>query len=170
MINSVFPEMIMFEGIPWRLAYDPNCPDTVLPSINEKDVKSVTIDAVQFPGRTTPIYLILVNILIPSAIDSTGKIIGARRLIGFRTRDAQPEPNYKVQPNELVYYVAAQTDGSVAQQFFNAVTGIGQRPQVTEAEQPDTSWCRQFSPVQPPAQPAPPQQTIPVIQQGDSQQ
>lgn len=141
--KSIFPETINFDGADWRLVYDPNCVDTVLPSINERDVQSITIDAVRFPGRADPVWLTMAVILIPSAMDSMGKIIGARRLLGFRTHDRQPPPGYKVRPNELVYYAAAQSDGSAAQRFFNAVTGQD-RMQPAEAEQPDSSWQKQF--------------------------
>lgn len=147
-INSNFPETIMYDGMQWRLVYDPNCTDTVMPSINERDVQSVTMDTVQFPGRPAPIWLIMVNITIPESSDGFGKKISARRMIGFRTRDQQPLPSYKVRPNELVYYAASQADGSAAQRFFNAVTVLAHVP-ASEPEQPDTSWTQMFAQPQP---------------------
>lgn len=146
-VNSNFPETIMFDGMQWRLVYDPNCTDTVMPSVNERDVQGVTMDAVRFPGRQNSVWLIMVNITIPASSDGFGKPIGARRMIGFRTSDYQPLPSYKVRPNELVYYAASQADGSVAQRFFNAVTILSQVTQ-SESDKPDTSWTKQFAPVQ----------------------
>lgn len=143
-VNSVFPETIMFDGLSWRLVYDPSCPDTVMPSINERDVQNVTMDTVNYPGRPNPVWIIMVNILIPASTDGFGKPIGARRMIGFRTKDQQPLPSYRVRPNELVYYAASQADGSVAQRFFNAVTILARMPQ-EETGQPDTSWIKEFA-------------------------
>lgn len=151
-VNSVFPETIHFDGTDWRLAYDPSCTDTVMPSINERDVQGVMVDAVTYPGRPNPMWIIMVNIQIPASSDGFGKPIGARRMIGFRIKDQQPLPSYRIRPNELVYYVAAQADGSVAQRFFNAVT-ILSRMDKGESEKPDTSWIKQFSPTQTIAQP-----------------
>lgn len=147
-INSNFPETIMFDGAQWRLVYDPNCADTVMPSINERDVQSVTMDTVRFPGRPNPLWLIMVNIIIAATTDGFGKTIGARRMIGFRTSDYQPAPSYKVRPNELVYYAASQADGSVAQRFFNAVTVLSQVEKQETSDKPDTSWTKHFAPVE----------------------
>lgn len=170
-VNSVFPETINFDGTSWRLVYDPSCTDTVMPSINERDVQGILVDAVTYPGRQNPMWLIMVNIVIPASTDGFGKPIGARRMIGFRIKDQQPLPSYRIKPNELVYYAAAQTDGSVAQRFFNSVT-ILSRMASEESDKPDTSWIKQFSPVQPPAQQSaqqavqqmPATQSIPVQQ------
>lgn len=142
--NSIFPDTIMYDGVQWRLVYNPDCPDTVMPSINERDVQSVTMDTVSYPGRANPIWLIMVSIVIPASVDGFGKSIGARRMIGFRTMDRQPLPSYRVRPNELVYYAASQADGSAAQRFFNAVTVLS-RVTAEEAEKPDTSWIRQLA-------------------------
>lgn len=151
-INSVFPETIMYDGMSWRLVYDPSCPDTVMPNINERDVQNVSIDTVSYPGRPNPIWLIMVSILIPASMDGFGKPISARRMIGFRTKDQQPLPSYRIQPNELVYYAASQADGSVAQRFFNAVTVLSRMP-AEESGQPDTSWINQFAAERTPALP-----------------
>lgn len=142
-ISSVFPETIMFDGAQWRLVYDPSCVDTVMPNINGASV-NLTMDTVRYPGRATPVWLVVARILIPSAMDGYGKIIGSRRMIGFRTFDQQPVPGYKPQPNELVYYAAAQSDGSSAQQFFNAIANV-QTVASESAEKPDTSWINQFA-------------------------
>lgn len=141
---SVFPDTIEFDGSVWHLVYDPNCEATVMPSINEKDVQRITCDTVKFPGREMPIWLVVVNIAIPSQMDSMGKLIGARRMLGFRTFSQQPPTTYRVQPNELVYYVAEQSDGSAAQRFFNAVTRVN-TSQPPAGSKPDTSWCKQFA-------------------------
>lgn len=168
-INSVFPETINFDGASWRLVYDPSCTDTVMPSINERDVQGVLVDAVTYPGRQNPMWIIMVNIQIPASTDGFGKPIGARRMIGFRIKDQQPLPSYRIKPNELVYYAAAQADGSVAQRFFNSVT-ILSRMTAEESDKPDTSWIKQFSPgqslaqsaQQPVQQPAPEQQVTQI--------
>lgn len=165
-VNSVFPETINFDGTSWRLVYDPSCTDTVMPSINERDVQGVLVDAVTYPGRPNPMWIIMVNILIPASTDGFGKPIGARRMVGFRIKDQQPLPSYRVRPNELVYYAAAQADGSVAQRFFNAVT-ILSRMDGGDSEKPDTSWIKQFSPVQPPVQQASEPQSTSAQQSGD---
>lgn len=141
--SSAFPDTIEFDGSTWHMVYDPNCEATVMPSINEKDVQRITCDAVKFPGREAPIWLMIINIVIPSRMDGAGKLIGARRMVGFRTFDRQPSPAYRVQPNELVYYVAEQTDGSAAQRFFNAIARVSAEPVAAQAK-PDTSWCKQF--------------------------
>lgn len=155
--KSVFPPTIKFDGVTWHLVYDPSCEATVMPSINEQDVKNVTCDAVRFPGRDGVIWLMLMAIAVPSRRDSSGNIIGARRLLGFRTFDHQPSTAYRIQPNEFVYYVAEQSDGSAAQQFFNAVVGIGD-PAVSTPNKPDTSWCQQFVREDPEILPAPVEQ------------
>lgn len=142
--KSVFPSSIQFDGTTWHLVYDPSCEATVMPGINEQDVKNVTCDAVRFPGRDVPIWLMLMAIAVPSRRDSNGNIIGARRLLGFRTFDHQPPSTYRIQPNEFVYYIAEQSDGSAAQQFFNAVTGTTEKASAA-APKPDTSWCQQFA-------------------------
>lgn len=153
---SPFPDAIMYDGVQWRKVYDPSCPDTVMPSINERDVQSVSMDAVNYPGRQTPIWIIMVNIIIPPSTDGFGQPISARRMIGFRTKESQPPPSYRVRPNELVYYAAAQADGSAAQRFFNAVTVLSRMP-AAESEKPDISWIREFEPESQPAPQAPPE-------------
>lgn len=142
--KSLFPDIINFDGTAWHMVYDPNCEATVMPSINEKDVQRMTCDTVRFPGRDLPIWLVMVSILIPSRMDTSGQLIGARRMLGFRTFDRQPPTTYRVQPNELVYYVAEQSDGSAAQRFFNAVTRQDTVASPGQAR-PDTSWCNQFA-------------------------
>lgn len=142
--KSMFPDTIIFDGTTWHMVYDPSCEATVMPSINEKDVQRMTCDAVKFPGRDMPIWLVMVSIVIPSRMDSTGQLIGARRMMGFRTFDRQPPTTYRVQPNELVYYVAEQSDGSAAQRFFNAVARVGQM-EAAQSSKPDVSWCNQFA-------------------------
>ena len=104
----------------------------------------MTCDTVRFPGREAPIWLVMVSILIPSRMDTSGQLIGARRMLGFRTFDRQPPTTYRVQPNELVYYVAEQSDGSAAQRFFNAVTRRDTALPQGQAK-PDTSWCSQLA-------------------------
>lgn len=145
--KSMFPDTIIYDGATWHMVYDPNCEATVMPGINEKDVQRVTCDTVKFPGREMPIWLIMVSILIPSRIDTAGQLIGARRMLGFRTFDRQPPTTYRVQPNELVYYVAEQSDGSAAQRFFNAVTRREEVQQASQAK-PDTSWCNQLAAIE----------------------
>lgn len=142
--KSVFPATIQFDGAIWHMVYDPNCEATVMPNINDSDVRRTTCDVVRFPGRDVPIWLLMVDIAIPSRRDSSGRIIGARRLLGFRTFDHQPASSYRIQPNELVYYVAEQSDSSAAQQFFNAITGVSEQGTVAQPK-PDTSWCQQFA-------------------------
>lgn len=147
--KSMFPDTINYDGNIWHMVYDPNCEATVMPSINEKDVQRMTCDTVKFPGRDMPIWLVMVSILIPSRMDNSGNLIGARRMLGFRTFDRQPPTTYRVQPNELVYYVAEQSDGSAAQRFFNAVT----RRDAAAAQgqpKPDTSWCNQLATLEQP--------------------
>ena len=151
--SSVFPDVIQFDGSTWHMVYDQNCAATVMPSINEKDVQRITCDTVKFPGRDTPIWLVVVTIVIPSRMDGVGNLIGARRMLGFRTFERQPPPTYRVQPNELVYYVAEQSDGSAAQRFFNAITGMSEA-KMAQPNKPDTSWCKQFSALEEPALPA----------------
>lgn len=141
--KSVFPASIQYDGAVWHMAYDPSCAATVMPRFDDRDVVGVTCDPVRFPGRANPVWLMLVAVTIPSSRDSRGNIIGARRLIGFRTFDHQPSPAYRVQPNELVYYVAEQSNGSAAQLFFNAVTNQAE-VEAEIATRPDTSWCQQF--------------------------
>lgn len=149
MAKSMFPDTINFDGTTWHMVYDPNCEATVMPSIGEKDVQRMTCDMVRFPGREMPIWLVMVSILIPSRMDTSGQLIGARRMLGFRTFDRQPPTTYRVQPNELVYYVAEQSDGSAAQRFFNAVT---RQDMATPQGQPkpDTSWCNQLAALEQP--------------------
>lgn len=147
--KSMFPDTITFDGTTWHMVYDPNCEATVMPSINEKDVQRMTCDAVRFPGRELPIWLVMVSILIPSRMDTSGQLIGARRMLGFRTFDRQPPTTYRVQPNELVYYVAEQSDGSAAQRFFNAVTRVDAISAQGQTK-PDTSWCSQLASLEQP--------------------
>lgn len=145
--KSMFPDTITYDGSTWHMVYDPSCEATVMPGISEKDVQRMTCDMVRFPGRELPIWLVMVSILIPSRMDSAGQIIGARRMLGFRTFDRQPPTTYRVQPNELVYYVAEQSDGSAAQRFFNAVARISPDAPAISAK-PDTSWCEQFAAIE----------------------
>lgn len=142
--TSVFPDTITFDGATWHMVYDPSCEATVMPSVDGKNVQRITCDAVKFPGRDLPVWLMMLQILVPSSMDGSGKLIGARRMLGFRTFERQPPTTYRVQPNELVYYVAEQSDGSAAQRFFNAITG--QRGEPRPADKPDTSWCQTFAP------------------------
>lgn len=144
MAKSIFPETLMFDGMTWHLVYDPKCDATVMPSFSEKDVQGMTCDTVRYPGRDTPVWLVMVSILIPSRMDGVGQLIGSRRMLAFRTFDRQPPTTYKVQPNECVYYVAEQSDGSAAQRFFNAIARVN-TPQAVSATKPDTSWCDQFA-------------------------
>lgn len=155
--KSVFPPTIKFDGTTWHMVYDPSCEATVMPNVSEQNVQRVTCDPVRFPGRDVPVWLMLMALSIPSQRDSRGQIIGARRLLGFRTFDHQPPSTYRIQPNEMVYYVAEQSDGSAAQQFFNAVTGVADQVTAVQSK-PDTSWCQQFAKEEVEILPAPAEQ------------
>lgn len=141
--KSSFPATIEFDGSTWYLVHDPNDPNSVRPNINEQDVQCVSSDPVKLPNNPNQLWLVAVSVLVPSQTDSRGRIIGSRRMVGFRLNDQQPVQGSPVRPDELVYYVAAQTDGSsAAQRFIDAIFGSLVPQQ--EEDKADTSWCKQM--------------------------
>lgn len=152
-IASKFPAAIEFDGAIWHLLHDPSNPNSVRPNVTERDVQGVSADPVKIPGNQKQLWLVTVSILIPSQMVDN-KIIGARRMVGFRLNEYQPLPSDRVRPEDLVYYIAEQSDGSAAQRFINAI--LGAPVHQPEDEKPDTSWCKQMFTEQPPAQAAHP--------------
>lgn len=151
---SRFPAVIEFDGAIWHLLHDPSNPNSVRPNVTDRDVQGVSVDPVKLPGNPKQVWLVAVSILIPSQMVEN-KIIGARRMVGFRLKDVQPLPSERVRPDELVYYMAEQSDGSAAQRFINAIVGAPLQ-QPVEEEKPDTSWCKQMFVEQQPTPVGPP--------------
>lgn len=140
-----FPPYIHFDDMKWRLIYAPDDPNTVAPNLTDSQQLSMTCDPVTIPGRSTPIYLVIIDILFPSHRNSAGNFIPERRLKAFRTYSHPPYSPQDVRPQECVYYMAEGGGrGSAAQRFFDAITGQAQAQAQLEA-QADASWCKDLA-------------------------
>lgn len=141
----VFPNEIEYEGMHWHLLYSPTDPKTIAPSLDGAQILSVSCDPVTVAGRDQPIYLAMIHILFPAKQDMSGRVVGERRLLGFRTY-AYVQPNFNlnnIKPNECVFYMANLQGmaASAAQRFFDAVTGAN-HPVQEPVDKVDASWCQ----------------------------
>lgn len=141
-----FPPVIQYEGLNWHLVYAPNNETTVMPNLEGSQTLSMTCDPIQIAGRNAPAFLVIVDILYPARRDPSGRLIGERRMKGFRTYDYQPANPSVVNPRDCVYYVAEPSGrgASAAQRFFDAVIGPQQRLEA-QAAKTDASWCNSLS-------------------------
>lgn len=143
-----FPSAINYDGKVWHLLYAPDVDSTLPPNLEGATVQSMTCDPVTVPGRKQPIFITLIDILFPARQDSTGKVIGERRLKAFRTYEFPPTDPTQVKYYECAFYLAAPQGAgeSVSQQFFNAIMGSCQEE--AKAEKADTSWCDSLAKLQ----------------------
>lgn len=138
-----FPAVIQYDGINWHLIYAPDNQITTMPSLEGSQTLSMTCDPIQVPGRNAPAFIVIVDILFPARRDPSGRLIGERRMKGFRTYDYQPANPSVVNPRDCVYYMAEPSGrgASAAQRFFDSVIGPQQKLEA-QAAQPDSSWCK----------------------------
>lgn len=140
-----FPLYINFDGTKWRLIYAPDDPNTVAPNLEDFKQTSMTCDPVSVPGRSTPIYIVIIDLLCPSQRNSAGNFIPERRLKAFRTYAQPPYSSQNVRPQECAYYMAeGGALGSPAQRFFDAITGQAYAEAQMQA-QADMSWCKDLA-------------------------
>lgn len=164
--KSPFREVISYDGSIWHLVYDPRNPNMIAPSLQGANISPLTVSKVRFPsGRDA--WLVTMGVIFPSTTDITGKVINARRLLGFRTFDHEPPNGIPLPYNDFAYYLAEPGNGaqSAAQQFLDAVTGVGQPPvQEPESEKPDSAWTDMFAENETPAPPViVPEQEVEVV-------
>lgn len=144
-----FPQSITYDNLQWRLIYAPDDPQTVPPNLEGAQVQSFTCDPVTVPGRPTPIFIAILDIVFPPQRDTAGRFIPERRLKAFRTFARQPYSQNEVRPNECAYYIAetSQERGSAAQRFFNALIGYSvENTGISPAK--DDSWCKDLAELQ----------------------
>lgn len=140
-----FPDTLQFDGISWRLLYAPYDPKTVPPNLSEAQIPSFTCNPVAVSGRDTPLYIAIADVIFPAQRDSTGRIVGERRLKGFRIFSQRPYSPNDVKINDCVFYIAETSGvgGSVAQRFFDAL--IGHAPTDSAGQSSDASWCKELA-------------------------
>ncbi|MBD5585794.1 MAG: hypothetical protein HDQ88_11990 [Clostridia bacterium] len=118
----------------------------IAPNLQGANISPLTVNKVQFRnGREA--WLVTMGVIFPSTTDVTGKVINARRLLGFRTFDHEPQNGIPLPYNDFAYYLAEVGNGaqSAAQQFLDAVTGVGQpQEQEQESDKPDAAWTDMF--------------------------
>lgn len=143
-----FPQTIQFDDTNWHLVYAPDDPQTVPPNIEGAQIRSFTCNPVSVPGRPTPIFIAIADIVFPPQRDSAGRLIPERRLIAFRTFSRQPYSPNDVKLNECAYYIAEMSAerGTAAQRFFNAL--IGYSPDAIQQSAKDDSWCKDLAVIQ----------------------
>lgn len=144
-----FPQTITYDNLQWRLLYAPDDPQTVPPNLEGSQVQSFTCDPVTVPGRPTPLFIAILDIVYPPQRDTSGRFIPERRLKAFRTYGQQPYSPNDVRPNECAFYIAETSAerGSAAQRFFNALIGYSMdAPAQVQAR--DDSWCKDLMALQ----------------------
>lgn len=144
-----FPQTITYDGLPWRLLYAPDDPTTVPPNLEGSQVQSFTCDPVTVPGRPTPLFIAILDIVYPPQRDTSGRFIPERRLKAFRTYGQQPYSPNDVRPNECAFYIAETSAerGSAAQRFFNALIGYSAEA-AGQPQAKDDSWCKDLMALQ----------------------
>lgn len=146
--KSAFRETIQYDGAVWHLVYDPASSYMVAPDLRGASVSPLTVNKVIFPKTGQPAWIATLGVVFPTGVDSVGRLVNERRMLGFRTFDYEPPKQLSIPYNEFAYYVAEPVSGNdtAAQRFLNAVSGADQ-PSAVEAEKGkvDASWTEQFA-------------------------
>lgn len=145
--KSAFQETIEFEGATWHLVFDPASTYMVAPNLQGAQITPLRVNKVVFSRTGQPAWIATLCVTYPAGVDSMGRLVNERRMLGFRTFDYEPPKQLSIPYNEFAYYVAEPVSGndSMAQRFLDAVSGAnkqggvgGDKPQV------DVSWTKQF--------------------------
>lgn len=146
--KSAFRETIQYDGTIWHLVFDPASTYMVAPNMQGARISPLTVNKVVFRKTGQPAWIATLGVVFPAGVDSVGRLVNERRMLGFRTFDYEPPKQLSIPYNELAYYVAEPVSGndSAAQRFLDAVGGVDQPPVIeSEKDQVDTSWTQQFA-------------------------
>lgn len=155
---SVLRKSFDYDGVTWRLLYDPNDPQTMLPNLSGKcTVEQVRQDTVLINGREQ--FMTVVDLLYPS-VNTTAVRRPAQRVRGFRLSSQRIDP-YTVPPETMVMYVCeVQSSANNAQGFLDAIMQAQSAPAVRAD---DVAWTAQLHEV-PVTEPTP--RVVPSEEQG----
>lgn len=128
---------IMYNGVRWRLLYDPNDPTTMLPDVSAKcQVERVSREEVMLNG--TRYYMNIVDLLYPSISTPTVRR-PALRVRGFRLTTSPIDPNTTPPETMIMYGSEVQSGEDGAQQFLDAVARV---PHNTTINSEDIEWTK----------------------------
>lgn len=156
--KSAFRPAIQYDNTTWHLVFDPASNYMVAPNLQGARISPLTVNKVVFPGSNAPCWIATLGVIFPAGVDSVGRVVNERRMLGFRTFDYEPPKQLTIPYNELAYYVAEPSTGadSAAQQFLNAVAGYEQSTaEPAQSEQTDISWTQRFAEREEYGQPVP---------------
>ena len=145
MAESMYLKQIHYEGRNWHMTYDPAVATTTAPNLTGYNVVNAACKTVNVPGQDKPLYMAVVDLVMPASVGTDGTVMPERRLKGFRLYPYQPASLESIKQNELVYYLAepAHGTGSESQIFLDAVLGIT-REDASRAGAIDSDWSHKL--------------------------
>lgn len=131
---------IVFNGVTWRLLYDPNDPTTMLPDVSSKcQVERVSREEVTLNG--VPYFMNIVDLLYPSVSTPTARR-PAQRVRGFRLTKTPIDPA-TTPPETMVMYVSEVQSGSDGAQHF--LDAVAHAQQTTTVNSEDIEWTKELT-------------------------
>lgn len=145
MADSMFLKQIHYEGRNWHMTYDPAVATTTVPNLTGYKVINAECKMVNVPGQDKPLYMAVVDLVMPASVGTDGTVMPERRLKGFRLYPYQPASLESLKQNELVYYLAepAHGTGSESQVFLDTVLGIT-RDEAARTGAIDADWSHKL--------------------------